>query len=68
MCMAFPLNAPTIHQKVQNTLLFHLPTDPDEDTDLAETQPDQLERMQGLLAAELKEIDAPAELVAKLGF
>ena len=48
------------------TMLFDLTGDPGELNNLAESQSEQLSRMNDLLLDKLKEIDAPAELVAGL--
>jgi len=55
-----------LHRKFDGseTLLFDLQSDPCEERNLAEESPDRLVHMKGLLREKLKEIDAPADLVA----
>ena len=48
-------------------MLFHLPSDAGEERNLADTEPEQLERMRGVLLEKLREIDAPGELLSRLG-
>lgn len=48
------------------TMLFDLSADPGEETNLAESKPKELARMQKLLAAKLKGINAPAGFIEKL--
>ena len=59
-----PKNANTAGEK-NKTRLFHLPTDPNEERDLAADRPDDLVRLQRLMARKLQEIDAPAEQLAR---
>ena len=49
------------------TMLFHLPSDPGEERNLADSEPDQLERMRGVLHEKLRGIEAPRDLLARLG-
>ena len=61
-----PGNANTAGEK-NLTRLYHLPSDPKQETNLAGSQPDQLLRMQRLLIEKLGEIDVPSELRARFG-
>ena len=61
-----PKNANTAGEK-NKTRLYHLPTDPQEATDLAGSQPDELVRMQRLMVHRLEDIGAPVELMARFG-
>ena len=58
-----------LHQRVgpAETMLFHLPSDPGEERNIAGSRPGELERMRGVLAGKLREIGAPRELLPKLG-
>ena len=58
-----------LHRGVRSgeTLLFHLPSDAGEDSNLAESQPQALRRMSALLGEKLRAIEAPAELIETLG-
>ncbi|NOY82990.1 MAG: sulfatase-like hydrolase/transferase [Kiritimatiellaeota bacterium] len=49
------------------TYLYHLPDDPKQEHDIADSAPEQLRRMQELLADGLREIQAPAELFGRFG-
>ena len=47
--------------------LFHLPSDPDEENDLASSHPEALERMRKLMLDKMEEIDAPKKVKDRLG-
>ena len=49
------------------TRLYHLPSDPKQESNIADTKPDQLLRMQKLMIKKLEEIDAPPELITRFG-
>jgi len=49
------------------TALFHLPSDPREEKDLSESDPEALKRMQRLLVRKFEEINAPPELITRFG-
>ena len=44
-----------------------MPSDPDQENDLADSELDALLRMQGLMVEKLRAIDAPPELLVRLG-
>jgi len=60
----FPYTPPM--DGMDKTALFHLPSDPKETENLAESEPDILLQMQQLLIRKLKKINAPSELILKL--
>ena len=49
------------------TRFYHLATDPKEERDIAQSQPEQLRRMQKLLIQKLEAIHAPRELLTRFG-
>jgi len=49
------------------TRLYHLPSDPEQESNIAETHPEELLRMQRLMIEKLGEIDAPEELNIRFG-
>jgi arylsulfatase A-like enzyme len=49
------------------TRLYHIPSDPGQENNIAETHPEKLLRMQKLMVRKLGEIDAPAELLTRFG-
>ena len=57
----------TVHQEDPAPELYHLPSDPKQERNLADTHQDELRRMQALLATKLAAIDAPEELFTRLG-
>jgi len=52
---------------MSKTALFHLPSDPKEENNIAESDDKTLLRMQRLLKRKLEEINAPQELLKRLG-
>ena len=61
-----PKNADTAGDRNQ-TRLYHLPSDPGQERNIADSHPDELLRMQHLLVRELRTIEAPPELMARFG-
>ncbi|MBN2450914.1 MAG: sulfatase [Lentisphaeria bacterium] len=62
-----PRNAATAAGERTATRLYHLPSDPRQEHNLRQEQPDQLARMQALLAREFRALDVPTELFPRLG-
>ena len=58
---------PARHPEKHKTRLYHLPSDPDQENDLADSESDALARMQSLMVEKLRAIDAPPELLVRLG-
>ena len=61
-----PGNARTAGEK-NRTRLYHLPTDPAQENNLADEKPEQLERLRRLMVRKFREIDAPPELLRRFG-
>ena len=61
-----PGNANTAGEK-NRTRLYHLESDPRREHNIAESQPDQLVRMQRSMIKKLEGIGAPPELLVRLG-
>lgn len=61
-----PGNADTAGEK-NKTRLYHLESDPGQEHNIAESQPDQLIRMQRLMIEKPGKISAPPELLVRLG-
>ena len=58
---------PARHPEKHKTRLYHLPSDPKQENDLAAKAPDTLSRMQKLMVEKLRAIHAPSELSIRLG-
>ena len=58
---------PARHPEKHRTRLYHMPSDPDQENDLADGDSDALARMQRLMVEKLRAIDAPSELLVRLG-
>ena len=58
---------PARHPEKHKTRLYHMPSDPDQENDLADSESDALARMQSLMVEKLSAIDAPPELLVRLG-
>jgi len=56
-----------IMEERDKTRLYHLPSDPEQEDNIAETQPDELLRMQRLMIKKLREIGVPEELLYRFG-
>jgi arylsulfatase A-like enzyme len=50
----------------RKTVLFHLPSDPEEENELAQSRPEEVERLQRLRNEQLEAINAPAEMLNRL--
>ena len=61
-----PRNADSAGER-NRTRLYHLPTDPGQHTDLSESRPRELTRLQRLMVRELRRISAPDELLTRWG-
>ena len=58
---------PRLVAERDRTRLYHLPSDPGQEQDLAATHPEELLRLQRLMVRKLGEIDAPTELLTRFG-
>jgi arylsulfatase A-like enzyme len=61
-----PRNANTAGER-NLTRLYHLPADPKQERNLADSAPDALRRLRRLMVEKLQAIDAPPELIVRWG-